>query len=87
MSERNAHGMRLFDHHASLLNASAISVEVAGVRGYVTVETRAELTRRGFGRSRLIVPGLLIPLWNVWGSLQGYLELAGRQGPPIGAGG
>jgi Domain of unknown function (DUF3854) len=63
----------LLAHHADLIDASAISDEVAGARGYRSVERKAELRRLGFGASQQNVPALLIPLFDVHGERAGYL--------------
>jgi hypothetical protein len=56
------YGDRLFPQHQELLKASAISVEVAAERGYVSVDTMKRLEQAGFAKSQRRVPGLLIPL-------------------------
>jgi hypothetical protein len=68
----NPYGSRLFEHHAALLTASAIAPVVADARGYVTVDTKAELRRRGFGATQANAPALLIPIYDVRGELAGY---------------
>ncbi len=59
----------LLRQHQAMLNASAISPEVAAARGYRSVQTKAELGRLGFGNSQRLVPTLLIPIWNVNGEI------------------
>lgn len=68
----NRYGSALFDDHAALLEASGVSVDVARERGYLTVDTKAEMGRRGFGAAQRRVPALLIPLHDVWGDVAGY---------------
>src|SRR4051812_23953340 len=46
---------------------SGVSSEVAEARWYRTVDTKAELKRIGFAPSQLIVPTLLIPIYDVHG--------------------
>jgi hypothetical protein len=62
-------GLSLFDQHAALLRASAISPEVARARGYVSVDTATRLEQAGFGPTQRRVPGLLIPVRGVDGSI------------------
>jgi hypothetical protein len=57
----------LLPHHQDLIRASAISMEVAEVRGYRSVTRRSELEQLGFGKAQRNVPALLIPVWNVHG--------------------
>ncbi len=57
----------LSPNHRDLIEKSAISPEVARERGYRTVHDPAELEKLGFSRNQCLVPGLLIPLFNVWG--------------------
>lgn len=70
----NGYGMALHDHHAAMLAASAIPADIAHERGYVTISEKAMLRRHGFGNKKaadLHVPGLLVPLWDVWGERAG----------------
>jgi hypothetical protein len=62
----------LLDHHQALIDASAISPDVAAARGYRSVTTKADLARLGFGAAQRNVPGLLIPIWNAAGDLATY---------------
>ena len=72
-SERPSIELRLLDEHRRELEvASGIPTDVIAERGYVTITQKAELERKGFGRSQRIVPALLIPLWDVHGELAGY---------------
>lgn len=52
-----------------MLRASAISPEVAGLRGYRTVTSGADLESAGFARSQLRVPTLLIPVFDATGEV------------------
>jgi hypothetical protein len=70
----STYGARLFDQHAQLLAASAISAEVAAEREYVSVGEKTMLVRYGFSKSavaKLTVPGLLVPRWTVDGVRDG----------------
>jgi hypothetical protein len=62
----------LLPQHVSLLRASGISPAVATTRGYVSVESAAELKRRGFAPVQQRTPGLLIPIWDVTGHVPLY---------------
>ena len=66
------YGAQLLPQHAKLLRASQISAAVAQTRGYRSVETKADLERKGFGKAQRNVPGLLIPIWNVSGECATY---------------
>lgn len=55
--------------HRTLLANSAISPEVAEARWYRSVDTKAALRRKHFGASQLVVPTLLIPIWDVHGKI------------------
>lgn len=58
----SVYGLHLFPQHAALLEASAISPEVARERGYVSVDTKSRLEGAGFSPYQRRVPGLLIPV-------------------------
>jgi len=62
----------LLPQHEALIRGSGISPEVATARGYRSVTSRAELRRLGFGASQCLVPALLVPVWNVMGSVVLY---------------
>src|SRR5688500_223591 len=62
----------LAPHHAALIDASAITPEVAAARGYRTVTSRAELRRRGFSDAQARTPALLIPVFGVSGEVKLY---------------
>jgi hypothetical protein len=64
--------MALSDDHTSLLRKSAVSDEVAALRGYWTATRKAELARLGFAASQQLVPALVIPIWNVRGEKATY---------------
>lgn len=64
--------MNLLPHHATLIEASVISDEVAATRGYRTINNKAELKRLGFGDAQRQVPALLIPIWSVTGEIATY---------------
>lgn len=66
------YGAAIFPQHAALLQASAISPDVARARGYVSVDTKKRLENAGFERYQRRVPGLLIPLRRADGSVWGY---------------
>ena len=59
-------------HERELRDGSSISAEVVEARGYKTVETKAELARRGFGVTQRNTPTLLLPQWDVHGAVNGY---------------
>jgi hypothetical protein len=61
----------LLPHHQKLIAESAISAEVAGERGYFSVSKPRELIRM-FGPSQRLAPGLVIPLYNVFGERFSY---------------
>jgi len=66
--------MTLLPHHAKLLTDSSIATDVAGERGYWSAETKAELSRLGFGRDQLRVPTLVMPIRDVHGEIATYLS-------------
>lgn len=55
--------------HKGLIDGSAISSAVSEQRGYESIETKAELGRRGFSASQRRTPALFIPIWNVHGEM------------------
>jgi len=59
----------LLPYHRGLLVASAISPVVAQMRGYRSVEKKAELKELGFSDKQCRVPALLIPIWGVNGEI------------------
>jgi Domain of unknown function (DUF3854) len=65
-------GSRLLPQHVALLEASAISPEVADARGYVSVTEKSRLEAVGFSPVQRQVPGLLIPVHGVTGEVVGH---------------
>jgi hypothetical protein len=63
---------QLLPQHAELVGASAISDSVATVRGYRSVTEKAELRRLGFSENQARVPALLLPVWDVNGTIALY---------------
>ena len=63
------YGAAIFPQHAALLEASAISPEVARERGYVSVDTKKRLESAGFRNYQRQVPGLLIPVHDTTGAV------------------
>lgn len=60
----------LLPQHQKLLDASAISAEVAAARGYLSVVDAKHLEALGFSNTQSrCVPVLYIPIWNVHGEL------------------
>ena len=66
------YGGAIFPQHARLLEESAISVEVARARGYVSVDTKKRLEEIGIPRDGRRVPGLLIPVHGTDGRVKTY---------------
>jgi hypothetical protein len=66
------YGAAIFPKHAEELAASAISPEVVRERRYISVDTKTRLEGPGFGTYQRRVPGLLIPVHNVSGSVALY---------------
>ncbi|MDP9373756.1 MAG: DUF3854 domain-containing protein, partial [Chloroflexota bacterium] len=62
----------LLPQHRAIIEASAITPQVAQARGYRSVTTRAELGRLGFGEAQRGVPALLIPIHDAAGQLATY---------------
>ena len=63
--------IELLPQHRELIRASAISEEVALGRGYASVTEKRELNGL-FGPVQQRVPGLLIPLHDVYGERRSY---------------
>ena len=59
-------------HLSTLTQESAIAQDVIDTRCYESVTTKARLKSLGFPERQCLVPGLLIPLWDVHGELRGY---------------
>jgi Domain of unknown function (DUF3854) len=67
------YGAAVFPQHQAMLRDSAVSADVARARGYVSVDSKAQLKRHSDGfNGKHPVPGLLIPLRRVDGSVWGY---------------
>ena len=62
----------LLPRHQALLDASAITPEVAEARGYRSIEKLRELRALGFGATQARVPALLLPVWNAAGEVGVY---------------
>ena len=63
----------LSDRHRHMLEVeSAITAEVIQARGYRTVEDPEELLSLGFQPYQAITPGLLVPLYDMWGNISSY---------------
>ena len=66
-------GSSLSSRHLDHLKQSAISSELIGGRGYLTVTDWKQLEVLGFGKNQCQVPGILIPLHGVDGNaIVGY---------------
>ena len=59
----------LSQKHVDLLHSSAISNAVIQARGYRTVTDKAELKKLGFSNTQLLVPSLVIPLYDLNGQV------------------
>lgn len=63
----------LSDRHRQMLEVeSAIVTEVIESRGYRTIENQQELIELGFQHYQALTPGLLIPLYDMYGSISSY---------------
>jgi hypothetical protein len=63
----------LSDRHRHMLEIeSAITAEVIQARAYRTVEDPEELLNLGFQDYQAITPGLLVPLYDMWGNVSSY---------------
>ncbi|MGH3403798.1 MAG: DUF3854 domain-containing protein, partial [Streptosporangiaceae bacterium] len=65
----SGYGAVIFPQHAELLEASAISPDVARERGYVSVDTKKRLESAGYKDYQCRVPGLLIPVHDASGAV------------------
>jgi hypothetical protein len=66
-------GPILSDRHLHMLVAeSAIAAEVIQARGYRTIEDPEELLNLGYQDYQTITPGLLVPLYDMWGNVSSY---------------
>jgi hypothetical protein len=81
----SGYALSVFPQHQALLEASAISPEVARARGYVSVDTKKRLEDLGITAGRRSVPGLLIPLRRAEGSVWGYQYRPDKPVAPKGA--
>jgi hypothetical protein len=65
--------MTLADHHKKMLiDESGIAPDVAGARGYRTIEKKVELKTLGFADRQCNPPGLLIPIYSPTGEIVNY---------------
>ena len=65
--------LRYQPQHKAMLQASAVAADVANERGYMSITDRSQISRAYFSDSQTRqIPGLLIPLWNVYGENAGY---------------
>ena len=64
--------MALLAHHQKLIDASAISREVAEARGYRSVTVKAELQALGFAPAQRRTPALLAPVFDYRGEVVTY---------------
>jgi hypothetical protein len=63
----------LSDRHQHMLEIeSAITAEVIQARGYRTIEDPEELPSLGFQPYQARTPGLLVPLYDMWGNISSY---------------
>jgi hypothetical protein len=63
----------LSDRHRRMLEIeSAITAEVIQARAYRTVEDPEELLNLGYQDYQTITPGLLVPLYDMWGNVSSY---------------
>jgi hypothetical protein len=78
----------LLPQHQALIDASAISPEVASARGYWSAQRKTELRQLGFGERQCIGPALVLPVWSVTGDIGTYQirpdqPRIGHDGKPI----
>ena len=65
--------MELSETHKTLLfEESAITREVIQARAYRTIEDLEELLNLGYQDYQAITPGLLVPLYDMWGNVSSY---------------
>jgi len=62
----------LAPQHQALIDASAITADVAAARRYYTATTKTELAGLGFSEAQRRVPALVIPIWDVFGQVAMY---------------
>jgi len=58
--------------HQRLIDASAISAEVAAARGYRSVTTKSDLKGLGFAPAQRRIPALLMPIYDCRGEIVTY---------------
>ncbi len=63
---------QLLQSHLGHLSSSAISLEVITGRGYESVLSHKRLADLGFSRAQCRIPGVLMPIWGVDGSIVSY---------------
>lgn len=68
----NLEELGLLPQHAQLIEASAISPDVARSRGYESIEKKADLLAKGFAESQIKLPGLLVSIRGVAGEIVTY---------------
>jgi hypothetical protein len=59
-------------HRHMLAVESAITPEVIQARGYRTIENSEELLDLGYRPDQVRTPGLLVPLYDMWGDVSSY---------------
>lgn len=69
-ADGRAVGLGLREHHRRMLvGESAILPEIVAERGYYTCEKKVDLRGRGYRSPEISVPGLMIPIHNVFGEV------------------
>ncbi|SCG46826.1 phage/plasmid primase, P4 family [Micromonospora humi] len=72
---QDSYPMSIFDNHQQMLRESAVPPAIAAARGYVSIDSRAQLQRHvsggGFEKEKR-TPGLLIPMRWTGGEIVGY---------------
>jgi len=64
---------QLLPHHQALIDASAISPEIAVERGYRSITDPDELRSLGFANYQCLTPSLLVPIRDAFGQ-NGYYQ-------------
>ena len=62
-------------HFQQLHHGSGISVDIIQERGFRSVVDKTELKKLGFADYQCQVPGMLIPIWEVYGHQNIYLTV------------
>lgn len=62
----------LLSHHAQMIVASGITLDVATARGYRSITDPADAIALGFADYQARVPALLVPVWGVDGRIATY---------------